>query len=321
MTCVEETTIGFDLNKFTYLLDKIASAEFQEEPFKHIELFDFLSEEHFNSVITSDQVAIPKMNDSETLIKTLIDKGYNIIQFPGCTTSVTNYLNWIEGDSNHKNLEICEGFGLALRLKNPLDNILIELNNFFQSSIFKKTLEDKFGITRPTSLDTGLQKYLQGYEISPHPDILKKALTYMINVNPSSNSEDLEIHTHYLNFKPHKRFIGEFWRYNEDYDRCWLPWEWCDSIKQQRRNNSIVIFAPSWDTLHAIKLNYDHLQMQRTQFYGNLWYEDVDYSSFTKPQYYQFDFQPPSEPKLKTKKSRLKSYLKKLLSPYIGKRG
>lgn len=79
----------------------------------------------------------------------------------------------------------------------------------------------------------------------------------------------------YLTFKQEKWFVQEFWRHNKDYDRCWLPWEWCNTVKQQRRNNSIVIFSPSYDTLHAIKLNYDHLQTQRTQFYGNLWYKET----------------------------------------------
>ena len=31
-----------------------------------------------------------------------------------------------------------------------------------------------------------------------------------------------------------------------------------------------------WDyTLHAVKLNYDHLKYQRNQIYGNLWYEEI----------------------------------------------
>lgn len=316
MSLIQGYSIDFDLSKFTYLLDKITSADFIQEPFKHIELFDFLSEEHFNSVITSNEVAIPTADNSATLISSLLDQGYEPIPFPGCTTSVQDYLYWLKTKSGYENHEVCEGFGIALRLKKPHDKTLLELNQFFKSPIFKKTLEDKFGITRPTSIDTGLQKYLRGYEISPHPDIRKKALTYMLNVNPFSNSEDLDIHTHYLTFKQRKRFIGEFWRYNEDYERCWLPWEWCNTIKQQRHNNSIVIFAPSWDTLHGVKLSYDHLQMQRTQFYGNLWYKDISIPK-VKPQYYQFDFHPHPDPKLKNRKTILKSYVDKLLPFHI----
>ena len=39
---------------------------------------------------------------------------------------------------------------------------------------------------------------------------------------------------------------------------------------QQSINNSIVLFAPNIDTLHAIKMQYDHNKFQRTQLYGNL---------------------------------------------------
>jgi hypothetical protein len=312
MNNIQETAIRLD--QFTYILDKINSSDFCEEPFKHIEIFDFLSEEHFNSIITSDQIAFPEVSTPNTLIDNLLSEGYEPIPFPGCTTSVHHYLSWLKAKSGYNNHEVCEGFGIALRLKKPKNNILIDLNNFFNSAIFKKTLEDKFGITRSTSIDSGLQKYLHGYEISPHPDIRKKALTYMLNVNPSSSSEDLDIHTHYLTFKPKKRFIQEFWRHNEDYDRCWVPWEWCNTVKQQRRNSSIIIFSPSYDTLHAIKLNYDHLQTQRTQFYGNLWYKDIPWN-LGKPQYDQFVFQCSPEPKTGFE-SKLKSYLRKLLGPF-----
>lgn len=34
------------------------------------------------------------------------------------------------------------------------------------------------------------------------------------------------------------------------------------------------MFAPSDDSMHVIKLNYNHLLFQRTQIYGNLWYDE-----------------------------------------------
>ncbi|WP_013322312.1 hypothetical protein [Gloeothece verrucosa] len=310
MNTIEATKVS----QFTYLLDKIASAEFRQEPFKHLEIFDFLSEEHFNAVINASQIAIAKANDTKSLIDTLIEQGYEIIAFPGCTTSVKAYLKWLKGQSGYTNVETCEGFGLAFRLKTPQNNILKQLREFFHSEEFKNTLREKFNITRPTKYDAGLQKYLQGYEISPHPDIRSKALTYMLNVNPSVNSEDLDIHTHYLTLKPKKRFIGEFWRYNEDYDRCWVPWEWCDTVKQQTKNNSIVIFAPSWDTLHAVKLNYDHLATQRTQYYGNLWYTDMP-TQGPMPDYQQFEIQGRLKPQpgSETTLQMLKRYAKSLI--------
>jgi hypothetical protein len=47
-----------------------------------------------------------------------------------------------------------------------------------------------------------------------------------------------------------------------------------------------VIFAPSSGTLHAVRAHYDHLAGQRTQFYGNLWYEPADLPQ--KPQFADF---------------------------------
>ena len=54
------------------------------------------------------------------------------------------------------------------------------------------------------SIDTGIQKYLDGYEISPHPDLRKKVLTFMININTSEQAFKESYHTHYLEFKINK---------------------------------------------------------------------------------------------------------------------
>ena len=141
---------------------------------------------------------------------------------------------------------------------------------------FHNVLKEKFGKDRPTSVETAVQKYMDGYEISPHPDIRKKCLTYMVNINPHPQSEKLNIHTHYLKFKPKYEPIYDYWTNNQHKDRCWVPWNWCDTVYQQTKNNSIVIFAPSDNTVHAVKADYDHLESQRTQIYGNLWYSDAN---------------------------------------------
>ena len=49
---------------------------------------------------------------------------------------------------------------------------------------------------------------------------------------------------------------------------------WAETKFIQRINNSFLMFSPSNKTLHAIKASYDHLVGQRTQLYGNLWYEN-----------------------------------------------
>jgi hypothetical protein len=51
-----------------------------------------------------------------------------------------------------------------------------------------------------------------------------------------------------------------------------VPWDWCTTKIKTNTNNSIVLFSPSNESLHAVKLDYNHLNFQRTQIYGNLWY-------------------------------------------------
>lgn len=142
------------------------------------------------------------------------------------------------------------------------------------SKKFQLQLSKKFNIkTNQVTFDQGIQKYLDGYEISPHPDLRNKALTFMVNINPSNDSEMKNHHTHYMKFKDKYQYVQNFWENNKDKDRCWVPWEWCTTVKAQTKNNSIVIFAPDNNTIHAVRAKYNHLIYQRTQLYGNLWFK------------------------------------------------
>ena len=145
---------------------------------------------------------------------------------------------------------------------------------FLNSTSFQKCLCEKFEITKETTIKTSIQKYLSGYRISPHPDTRTKALAYMVNINTNNESENLDIHTNLLVFKEQYKYIYEFWCKNENFDRCWLPWEYCEVKKTINKNNSIVLFKPDNNTMHSVNLKYDHLKFQRTQIYGNLWYCD-----------------------------------------------
>lgn len=98
----------------------------------------------------------------------------------------------------------------------------------------------------------------------------------MLNINTDEESEKLNIHTKFLKFKKQYEWIYDFWKKNPDTERCWVPWNWCDSFFEQSKNNSISIFAPTNDTLHSIKLDYDHDNFQRTQIYGNVWYKNYN---------------------------------------------
>jgi len=272
--------------QFDYLLDKIGAAAFLEKPFRHLEIADFLSPEHFAAITNDPQVRLPEAASTEALLETLTGNGYVFLHFPGCVSSIREYLDFLRGKAGRNWHSATEGFGIVYRLMESRSQIVDELDAFFRSEELRALLIGKFGIERAVTVDAGLQKYLDGYEISPHPDIRRKALTWMLNINPGDRSEAAEFHTHYLRLRPEWSFIYDFWKANPGFDRDWLPWNWCETIKQQRANNSIVFFSPSNDTIHAVKARYDHLPAQRTQMYGNLWYEK---QSLPKVRFEDFD--------------------------------
>jgi hypothetical protein len=263
---------------FEYIIRNIEEASFSEVPFRHIYLENFLSQEHFSALINSPEISIPAQYSDKSLFNALFDKGYKIIHFPGCVTDQDKYLDWHENRSRTREIHsACEGFGITFRLMAPQSEILKDLKNFLASEEVNEALAKKFEIDfLETLADNGIQKYLDGYEISPHPDIRKKALTYMVNINPREGSERINHHTHYLSLLPQYSYVQKFWENNPDCQRCWVPWKWCETVFVQGENNSIVIFAPSNDTLHAVKASYDHLDGQRTQLYGNLWFKNSD---------------------------------------------
>ena len=274
------------MSRFQYLLDKISAARFSTEPFEHLEILDFLSAEDFEAVVTDPQIRLEEVASTEELFERLEQRGWERIGFPGCVRSKAEYLDWYHGRSTKTLHAQTESFGMAFRLTSRDSELLEELAQFFASEELTAVLLEKFGITRPVTFNGGIQKYLHGYEISPHPDIRHKAMTWMLNINPGDSTEEQDFHTHYMELKDRWRFISEFWRHNPEWERDWLPWDWCEPVKQQCRNNSIVFFTPSDDSMHAIKANYDHLRTQRTQVYGNLWYERT---ALPKMEFHHFD--------------------------------
>ena len=277
--------------EFEYLGEKIEGAPFREAPFTHLYIEDFLSDKHFDLVVNQKQIKLPVQKTTEELVSTLPGCGWEIQSFPGCTTSVDEYLGCYNKNEWPTNKKRLEGFGITYALKRYDEDMVSGLVEYLNSPYFKKILEKKFNVHRPSRIHTAIHKYLSGYEISPHPDMRSKCLTYLVNINTDRRSEEISIHTHLLKFKNEKRFIYEFWKYNKNYDTDWVPWEWCETEVEIRKNNSLVMFAPSWNTLHAVKLRYDHLAFQRTQLYGNLWYTDVPFKLETVS-YNQFDIRP-----------------------------
>jgi hypothetical protein len=265
------------MTQFAYIVEKIAKAKFSETPFRHIFIDRFFSDEHFDEITKAQEVNVPITVSDELMFEQLFCAGYKIIDFPGCIADKKEYLGWHKTKSKSKHTHTaCEGFGLTLRLMEPRTELMCRLNEFLQGEEFNGALADKFGIRlKECLIDGGIQKYLDGYEISPHPDVRRKALTFMVNINPHKTSEHLTHHTHYLKFKDEYRYVQEFWASNHEAERCWVPWDWCKTESVQTQNNSMVIFSPSNDTLHGVKANYDHLAGQRTQLYGNIWYSEA----------------------------------------------
>lgn len=258
---------------FDYLIEKIQQSPFTETPFRHLYIKDFFSPEHFAAIVHDQQINLPPQHSVEQLIDLLQQKDYSPEHFPGCTTNIEHYLRWFHGDRTARfEGDLLEGFGIAFRLRRYDSMFLQELVDFLNSSRFHAVIKDKFQKQGHTRVETAIQKYLSGYEISQHPDIRKKCLTYMININTSTEAEQMHLHTHLLRFDPAHQHVYKFWQDNPNKDRCWVPWSWCETQWEHSRNNSILMFAPTNDSLHAVKLDYDHLALQRTQIYGNLWY-------------------------------------------------
>lgn len=262
---------------FDYIIDKILAAPMERAPFDHLYIHNLFSPEHFAEIIAAPETALHDLASDEQLFDTLFANGWKIISFPGCITDKKIYLDWHKNKhlKQTQNNSACEGFGMTLRLSRHRSDVLQKLSAFLESEKFQHALATKFAIA-PSDVvyDWGIQKYLDGYEISPHPDIRRKALTYMVNINPSPTSEREEHHTHYLSFKDEYKYVESYWDGHPQEDRCWVPWDWCNSHKVQTENNSIVIFSPSNKTMHGVKAKYNHLKNQRTQLYGNLWYNE-----------------------------------------------
>lgn len=260
------------MDEFGYLIHKIENAKFVRVPFPHLLIENMLSPEHLGLFLNSSQVHFEHCKNTPTLLKSLHDHGFVFQPFPGCYSNEKQYLEWVNG-KRHTYKEPIEGKGVAFRLR-EIKNVRIQkVLDFLNSDRFHKCLKRKFRISpkRKTSIITAVQKYLTGYEISPHPDVRRKALTYLLNINKGDFVEKEDVHTHLLRFKKDKKWVERYWNGTKT-ERCWVPWNWCETVNKIRSNNSMIIFAPSYNTLHAVKLDYNHLKYQRTQIYGNLMY-------------------------------------------------
>lgn len=296
---------------FDYILKKVESAAFLTDPFRHLEIRDLFEPEHFEAIIGDPQVSLPPAHSDKELLELVKSAGYSVIEFPGTASNEKDYLAWRNGKSTRAQVSSVEGVGLVMRLAEPRSTTMSALVDFLNSKALHEALARKFEINLDEiSTEMGVQKYFCGYEISPHPDINRKALTFMVNINPAKNSEQINYHTHYLKFEDSRSYVQRYWEGNPKSDRCWVPWEWCKTVKQQVANNSIVIFAPSADTIHAVKAEYDHFETQRTQLYGNFWFNDVETDK--KPEWQDFEIKALHRPRKRSMRQIYRDLRRKL---------
>lgn len=255
--------------EFEYILEKIKNAKFISKPFPHLDIKNFLSEKHLEMVLNEPYIHFSKVPDISELYNTLKKYGWVIQNFPGCIDDWDVYLKKLENSDSLNT-------GITFRLKSYENEQVKKLLDFMNGKKFHDVLRKKFNLKKDTTIISAIQKNLSGYNITPHPDTRRKALTYLLNIN-RENFNEPTCHTHILKFKEKYAKIQDTWENtSETHDRCWVPWDWCETVKMTSENNSMLIFHPDNKpaTLHAIRLIYDHLKYQRTQIYGNLMYKD-----------------------------------------------
>lgn len=262
---------------FDYILQKIRDAEFVSEPFPHLDIKNFLSEEHLNLIKCDDQIHFDEMSTDEALCRRLIETGWDVQQFPGCTTNFEEFKQQQLFNPNGWIDSRLDSFGMTFRLHSYQNETIRELLSFMNGDVFHNALRSKFDVVDSTTIISAIQKNLSGYEISPHPDIKQKCLTYLLNINNSDEIETMDCHTHLMELDEEHKYVEDVWvKYEDSIETCHLPWDWCNTVKTMNENNSIVLFhtAVGPPSIHAIKLDYDHLKFQRTQIYGNLMYSE-----------------------------------------------
>lgn len=266
---------------FDYILKKIQEAEVASRPFRHIYIEEIFEEDDFSKIVNDPYNSIESAECDEMLFNILENRGYKIVPFPGCTLDKHRYIRSRKGSTSLGHHETTEGEGIALRYAQGNSEMLDQVAAFFSSRIFHEVASAKLGFDLAgTIIDGGIQKYLDGYEISPHPDTRKKAFTFMVNINPNHRSEKEHHHTSYHCFKKERLYIKTFWENNPHIDRCFIPYDWCEVGYTQNKNNSLVMFCPDNDSLHSVRARYDHLRYQRTQIYGNVWHQENSATSF-----------------------------------------
>src|SRR5690242_18417094 len=132
------------VREFDYLLEKLRFSEFVSEPFQHLYIENFFSNEHFHRIIASQQINLLPQHTAQDLIETLLREGWRTQEFPGCTVSTEEYLSCLESNVWPVDTNLLEGFGMAFRANEVRDPMIVRLLAFLNSGEFQEALELKF---------------------------------------------------------------------------------------------------------------------------------------------------------------------------------
>ena len=73
--------------EYQYILEKILNSQIISTPFEHIEINNFLSENHLQLLLSDNQIHFEEMNTDIELYHKLLNNKYKIQSFPGCVNT------------------------------------------------------------------------------------------------------------------------------------------------------------------------------------------------------------------------------------------
>ena len=91
------------MSKFNYLIKKIEDAKFEDAPFKHLHIRNFLEDDDFKKIINSEQINLNNCSDDNELVSKLSKNKYEVIDFPGCVKDIDEYIEWHKTKKFDKN--------------------------------------------------------------------------------------------------------------------------------------------------------------------------------------------------------------------------
>ena len=261
------------MRKLEYLIEKIIEAKPRKTPYKHFIIENYLEQKELEEILADTRTNTEECIDDGALCRELEKKGYQPSWLPGSTDNVEDYLASRTEKKEISMNTTCKSKGMAFALKRKSGgSALDEVINYMRCDKYWETIYDKCNINKNDKQRyVAYTKYLDGHEISPHTDSRHKPVTFLLNLNHKNLKIPNESNTRIMKLKKEYRYIAEYWKYNKNVDRCWLPWECCETINIHSKNNSLLIIPASNISFHAIKLDYNHLKSQRSMIYGSAW--------------------------------------------------